>query len=342
MSSGNLSNLEMKYKNIERDVDLRYVRDTLTRTAKDIEALPERVSKIRERGYVFSGYLEEKVATLGRQWMEISQTAETQIESGAAELKRAFEGLERNMHYARNAPENRAEDMIKRAQDEVDGLEEKLKSVKGDIEKNFGDVPNNVSQTASQVRTIEGYLDLIEEATFPLQGDEAIFMAVRAQWKEHNKKDDPEGIFYITDQRLVMEQKEKVGKGFLGRGGEMKHEVAWEAPISGLSEAKPEKKGLLGGIDLIHFKFSSGAPFGDTTIEVKGGINANWFAGQLKRAAGGGLEQERAMALDNAVVEAIEDAPSMCGVCGAGFEASITPGMKEIKCSYCGAITRLG
>jgi hypothetical protein len=53
------------------------------------------------------------------------------------------------------------------------------------------------------------------------------------------------------------------------------------------------------------------------------------------------LEQERGLKLDDAVVEAIVNAPQQCGVCGASFNEPLTQGVNQLKCEYCGAVTRL-
>ncbi|NJL95119.1 MAG: hypothetical protein HC915_16070 [Anaerolineae bacterium] len=199
-------------------------------------------------------------------------------------------------------------------------------------------MPGNVAQTISQLGDIERYLEMASEATFPLAAAEAIFMAVEAEWEEGDK---PDGVFYITDQRVLFEQKEKTGKNLLGRGGKLKHELLWEAPLHTIDEVAHENKGLMGGIDLIYLKFLAGGPFAGTTLEVKKGIKAEWFAGQLKRAATGGLTKERAQEIDEALVEAIVNAPTTCPVCGATFDQPIIAGMTQMKCTYCGAITRL-
>jgi ElaB/YqjD/DUF883 family membrane-anchored ribosome-binding protein len=230
-------------------------------------------------------------------------------------------------------------DRLERA---MDRMSTALSGAKTRIEGLYGQVPSNVSQTLSQIRQIEGYLKQADGATFEWLAGENIYLAVEAEWKKTGKgKDDPDGNLYITDQRIIMEQDEKKG-GFIGIGGKKEQGLLWEAPIGSIEDARPEKKGMLGGIDLIHLRMGSGAPFAETTIEVKGGINAEMFAGQLRRAASGEIERERGVDPDPAEVEALADAPTMCAVCGATFDQPVTRGMTQLECTYCGSVVRLG
>ncbi len=334
--------IRSQYSRVQNAVNLTDMLDTLTETTTDVAALPERIQRVRDRGYPFANYLEGKAEILQKQWEKIDEGARDLIRSKSRDLNRELEEVEPEYDslMVAEGPKvasigERLEQRLERIQDDIDASESQIRS-------SFGEVPNNVAQTVKHLDDIEGYLDLADEASFPLLAGEGIFLAVKAEWEKTGKdKKDPDGIFYITDKRIIMEQKEKVGKNFLGMGGEMQQDILWESPIGAVDEVSHENKGLMGGIDLIHIKFGSGGPFGDTTIEVKGGIQAEWFAAQLKRAATGGLEKERGLEIDEALVEAVTNAPTMCPVCGATFDDPIVAGMTQIKCAYCGAVTRL-
>jgi len=336
--------IERKYNDIQRRINLKELQSKLTDTATDIAELPERIAGLRSRGYAFANYLEGKSETLAKQWDEIREQANATIREQAHDLRNDFDEVVEKYTKMDAASGLAAQTYINQLEPSLESMEERIDAAEDSVKSAFGKVPDNVGQTSRQIDTIEKYLDLSDEASFSLNSAEAIFMAVDAEWEKTGKdKKDPDGIFYITDQRIVMEQKEKVGKNFLGFGGEEVQEILWEAPIHTIQEIDHENKGLLGGIDLIHITFEagSGAPMAKTTIEVKGGIEAKWFAGQLKRAAGGDLERERGLELEQSVVEAIADAPTTCAVCGADFDQPLRQGLNELKCQYCGATTRL-
>lgn len=234
-------------------------------------------------------------------------------------------------------------------EDMVDSLEEALKDVneavsnsKERIQGLYGEVPGNVSQTMGQISEINTYLERAESATFAFLAGESVYMVVKAEWKKgKKKKENPDGFFYITNQRVMMEQQEKKG-GFMGMGGKKEEGLLWESPVDAIDNVDHEKKGMLGGIDLIHMRFGSGGPFGETTVEVKGGINAEWFASKLRRAVKLEIEGERGVEVSAEAVEAIANAPTMCVVCGANFDQRLVAGMTQLECEYCGAVVRLG
>ena len=89
-----------------------------------------------------------------------------------------------------------------------------------------------------------------------------------------------------------MERKEKEGS-FLGFGGKKVQEFLWEIPVAQVLSIRPEQRGLLGVVDLIHITTAPESPLGETTVEVKGGIDADAFAAQLRKALDGSLESER-------------------------------------------------
>ena len=221
-----------------------------------------------------------------------------------------------------------------RLEKSVDGAKERIRGL-------YGQVPSNVDQTTYQIREIQKYIERANNAKFDWNAGEDMYMVVKAEWKESgNKKDDPDGFFYISNQRILMEQDEKKG-GFMGFGGKKAEGLLWEAPIGSIDDISFEKKGMLGRIDLIHIKFGSGGPFAEVTVEVKEG-DAKWFASKLKQAASGELEKERGLERDQAMVDAIADAPTTCPVCGATFDQQVVRGMTQLECSYCGSVVRLG
>lgn len=327
------------YESLQRDAAMTDVLETISSTASTVAGLSGRIRSIRDRGYAFAGYLEGKAEILSQQWKAVeSQTRESvrSASKGVADDLEALDDKVRNLNAAQGLA---AKTYMNQIEPEISRIRNQISVSKQKVESSFGEVPNNVQQTVSQIEQIENYMERAEQASFQLNAGEAVFMAVEAEWESH--KDKPDGIFYVTDQRVIFEQKEKVDKNFLGFGGKMKQEILWEAPIGNVDEVAHENKGLFGGVDLVHIKFRDGAPAAKTTIEIKGGIAAEWFATQLKRATTGALAKERGLEVDKELMAAIADAPTTCPVCGATFDQPIVAGMTQIKCVYCGSVTRL-
>jgi hypothetical protein len=336
--SADKSRVLREFRSLQNDVGMTDMLRTISETSSDMAGLPGRIQTLRDKGYAFAGYLEGKAETLKSQWEAVEFDAKEAVRRQQRELSSDLDDLAGKADKLEGAEGLAAQTYINQLEPGIERLEREVRAAETRIESTFGKVPENVKQTIKQIENIEKYIELAGEATFQLAATEAIFMAVDAEWQEGDK---PDGIFYITDQRIVFEQKEKTGKNFLGMGGKMTQEVEFEVPVNLIEEVAHENKGLMGGVDLIHLTFRAGAPIARTTVEVKKGIKAEWFAGQLKRASTGGLSKERALEIDDELVEAIANAPTTCPVCGATFEEPIIAGMTQIKCTYCGAVTRL-
>ncbi len=333
-----LSELRSKYDALRESLDLSDVTEQLGETATEIAALPAEIEQLRQRGYAFAGYLERKAEVLREQWEEVRQQVQEMVDREIERAQRQSKELEALWRRVEN-PVGDREKAAKRFETAVDGALKAIEGARERIEGLYGNVPDTISQTKAQIAQLSGYLDLAEGATVDWLPTEAVFLANEAEWVRSGKsKKDPDGILFLTDQRLIFERKEKVG-GRFGFGGEMVQEVLLAVPLGALAEVRAEKKGLLGGKDMIHLQLSEGDHTA-LTFEVKGGVDAHWYAQQLNRAMRGELEAERAIPVDREAAEALRNAPTVCPTCGATLPSPLR-GMNELKCAYCGTVVRL-
>ncbi len=334
-----IAELRGKYDELRDKVSMDDVTRTLGEVSTEIAGLPGEIAGLRQKGYAFAGYLEQKAAVLQKQWDEVRQQVQRMIGEEITRVQGQFDELGDLWKRLESQFGDKAKEQTYNLLKMTMGTVEKgADAARSRIEGLYGQVPDNVSQTKDQLRKIDGYLSLAAEATVAWKPAEALFMAHQAEWAK-DKKDKPDGILYLTDQRLIFEQKEKVG-GRLGFGGEKVQKVLFEVPVGAISEARHEDKGLFGGKDLIHLKFSSG-DYGETTFEIKsGGIDSKWYAQQLSRAISGEIEKERAIPVDKAAADAAKAAPTTCPTCGATLP-SLVRGMTELACEYCGTKVRV-
>ncbi len=333
-----VSALRSKYDDLRDKLNLNDVTEQLGDVSTEIAGLPAEVEQLRQRGYAFAGYLERKAEVLGEQWKEVRQQVQEMVDREIERAQRQIKELETLWQRVENPTSDR-EKAAKLFETAVDSALEAIEGARERIEGLYSSVPGNVTQTKTQIAELNGYLDLAEAATVDWLPTEAIFLANEAEWVRTGKgKKDPDGILFLTDQRLVFERKEKVG-GRFGIGGEKVQEVLFAMPVGTISEVKSEKKGLLGGKDMIHLRFSSG-DFSEMTLEIKGGVDADWYAQQLNRVIRGELDAERAIPVDKETEEAVRNAPTVCPTCGATLPSPVR-GMTELKCAYCGTVVRL-
>ncbi len=79
----------------------------------------------------------------------------------------------------------------------------------GKIENSYDDIETQVHQLNSRLTQIHWALEQMSDAKFDLDDGEDLVMAVPARWDKESK-DDPEGVLYISNKRLIFEQKEKI------------------------------------------------------------------------------------------------------------------------------------
>ncbi len=309
----------------------------------EVSTLPSEIEEIRNRGYAFRSYLENKAEKLHEHWRDIRQSVRDSVERESDDLKRELSSVERWVERAENDADDpdRAGSTIDKAQEELGELKSKIEGAERRISSTFSTLRQDISQTKTQLSQINWYLDQKDEASFDFLAGEALFLAAKAEWVKTGKnKQDPDGILYLTDQRLLFEQKETTGKRLGMFGGKKEQELELDLPLGQIEGVEPEKKGMLGGIDLLNFELGSGAPFSTLTIEVKGGVNCKFWAKQIERMISGDTQDERAIEPDPELVEKLRNAPTECHVCG-GTLPMIVAGMTQVECEYCGSVVRI-
>jgi hypothetical protein len=320
--------------------DLSHAVDTLS---GDIARLPGEIASVRSRGYAFAAYLEHKAEVLAQNWNALRAVTQRAISDEANRLTSEVNRLRlrvdvgEGMRANANALQAHLPDLergLQMAESMRSSAESRIKSI-------IGTLQTDTAQTLTQLQNINWYLDQKDEASFPFLAGEALFLAANAEWVATGKgKDDPDGILYLTDQRLVFEQKETTGKKLGLFGGKKTQELEWQIPLHQVTGVKPENKGLFGGKDMLNFTLGSGAPYSAITVEVKGGVASKFWAAQIQRMIEGKTTDERAIQPDAETIAAIKNAPTACPSCG-GTLPQLVAGQHQVDCPYCGSVIRI-
>ncbi|MBN1963958.1 MAG: hypothetical protein JW910_04895 [Anaerolineae bacterium] len=339
--SAEVSRLRSRYDRLRRDGTLADETREMGDTATTVAGLPGTIEQLRGRGYAFAGYLTSRAQQLQTQWAEVRGRVEAQIRQESDHLRSEIGQLDAMMSKLDPANAKLVGSVIARVEPVIDRLENDLKAAQERIAGVYGSVAKDAAEIKKQLGKFNWYMDMAGEADFEFNATEAVYIVAKGEWVKTGKgKQDPDGLFYLTDQRFIFERKEKEG-GFLGFGGKKVQGIEWEVPLSAIANVSSEKKGLFGGKDMVYLTISGGGPAPEVTIEVKGDVKANWYAQQLQRAIAGEIDHERALEPDPEVVEAVRNAPTACPNCGAPFSTPITRGMTQIACEYCGTVTRI-
>lgn len=338
-----VSRVQRQYRELREAASLTAATRQVNEIKSGVAGLSGEIEKLRGRGYAFAGYLGARAEILKTQWNELQDSVDQAIRREIPGLNQAVNELEPLVNKLGVAGGKPAaiQQLADQLEPRMATMEADIKSAAERVATLYADVLRDMNEIKQKISKFSWYMDMADEATFEFGATEAVYIVAKGEWVRTGQgKEDPDGIFYITDQRLIFERKEKEG-GFLGFGGKKVQGIEWEVPLSSITKVTPEKKGMLGGKDMVHLEFSSGGPGSPTTIEVKGGINANWYAQQIERASAGDIDQERALEVDPEVAEMVRNAPTACETCGAPFTVPITRGMTQIACEYCGSVTRI-
>jgi predicted nucleic acid-binding Zn-ribbon protein len=315
------------------------VRDT-SNLKTQVNGLPGGIEKVRSRGYAFRNYLENKAEVLAEQWQEIDGEIKRWIESESSALEGELREAEQLIKQidAQGSSSRARQNLAGQLSGALEMLDGKIEAAEKHIKTLYDALRREVSQTDSQLKEIAFYLDEKDAASFNFLAGEAVFMVAKAEWDDGSKK--PNGVLFLTDQRLIFEQKEKVGKRLGMFGGQDVQSVLWETPLTAVENIRADKKGFLGGKDMLYLSLGAGAPYSSITVEVKGGEDCNLWAKQINRMVSGDAHDERAIEPDPELIEALRNAPTQCHVCG-GMLPQIMRGQLELSCRYCGTVIRL-
>jgi predicted nuclease with TOPRIM domain len=340
-----IQGLQSSLQELQSSVRLTEVRDGLEDLTSSLNGLDRRVKALRERGYAFEKQLEGTALDFQKQWSGLAPKLEAQIEKEASSLTLSLRPLETQITAVAgdSAPPVNLSARVKGLKSQVETLEGRVEAVEKNIQGGYDQFQNEVRKLEYHLDKLEWTLTELSEASFQLLATESGIMAVKAVWAKSGKqeKDDPEGVLYLTDQRLLFEQKEKVATKkvlFVATEKKQIQELLWEVPVVLVEEVKARKEGFLNKDDYIELRFTSGAPFDSLHLHI-------WQRGDewvafIQRAKAGDFDQSRAIPIDKAVAEKVKNAPTKCPSCGGTIKQVILRGMDSITCEFCGEVIR--
>ena len=341
-----LQSLQSSVNDLQTSVRMTDIRDSVEDLQSSINGMDRRIESLRQRGYAFEKDLEEKAAEFEKEWRGIAPKIEAQIEKEASSLEASLRPLETQItgYAGKSAAPAALQPQVKRLKAQVEALESRVEAAERSIRGSYDQFSSDVQKVQYHLTKLEWMLTELSEASFELLATESGIMAVKAVWAKTGKqtKADPEGVLYLTDQRLLFEQKEKVATKkvlFVATKKKLVQTLLWEVPVVLIEETKSSKEGFLNKDDYLELRFASGAPFDVLHMHIwqKGD---EWNA-LLKRARAKEFDKTRAIAIDQAAVKKVKDAPTKCPDCGGAINQVVLRGMESITCEYCGVVIRL-
>jgi hypothetical protein len=338
-----IGKLETEVASLQSDVRLARLRDAAEDLGTTASRLAERVKEVRARGYAFEKALETNAADLEGRWVTLRPRVLKQIDKEARSLQGELRVIERqaNRLVAQAKKRGAAPALLERAEAAAEALQAKARSAESSIEGMYDTFKAEVDQLTQHLREVDWMLGQIAEAKVQLLPTEAGIMAVKAKWT--SGEDEPEGVLYLTDQRLIFEQKQEVATKkvlFVTTEKEKVQQLLLDVPLAQVQSVEASKKGLMGHEDHIDVALAPGAPVSAAHFHLDG-QDSNLWQGLIGRAKGGDFDRDRAVPIDDEAREKIKAAPTKCPNCGAPITQPVLRGMDSLKCEFCGHVVRL-
>jgi hypothetical protein len=337
--------LQSSLRELQGSVRMTEIRDSIEDLKTDINGFAEQIKSLRKRGYAFEKELEARAEVFEKDWSSIEPGLINQIEEEVQGLTRSLKPLESQITAVAgdsSAPKV-LQPRVERIKSQVETIEGRVEAIEDSIRGRYDDFSGEVNKFNYYLDKLDWTLTELSEASFDLLATESAIMAVKAVWSkgEKQKKGDPKGVLYLTDQRLIFEQKQKVATKkvlFVATEKELVQETLWEIPVVLVEEIKSRDEGFLGKDDYIDLQLKSGAPLDLCRLHI-------WQPGEewvslVNRARAGEFDKTRAIPVDQAVLEKVKNAPTKCPSCGGAINQVILRGMDSFNCEYCGDTIR--
>ncbi len=341
-----IRSLKNQLTGLQEDVRFTSLRDRIEDLQTTVNNLDQEITNLRARGYVFNKGLETQAKDFAQQWRTLQPGVTRQIEEQAKLLGTSLRPIENQITQlaARVQNPSTARPLLNRVEAAISTLEGNISAAEKSIQGMFDQFRAQVNELVARLARADWMLTEISEATFQLLSAEAGIVAVKAVWVKGGKerKDDPEGVLFLTDQRLIFEQKEKVATKkvlFITTEKKLVQQLLWQCPVALVEEIKTEKQGMLKNEDHLDINLASGAPYPSVHVHIWG--DCETWRTLIKRAKSKDFDKDRAIPISAADVEKVKSAPESCSACGATVDQVVLRGMDSITCNYCGHVMRL-
>ncbi len=294
--SADAATLQSSLENLQSSALLTDVQDDAAQLDAALNRVLDLLESARDKGYTYQKDLEEIAYAASSQWQTISPQVQTAVQQKSTYLQGRVAPLAGQVQLLNNTFGNpmAATNLLRSAQSQANLLLDEASRAASEIENLYNDLETDAYQLETRLTQIHWALDQLAQASFQLEKNENLYMAVAARWDKEGK-DDPEGILYLTNKRLIFERKEKVATKkvlFITLASQLVQEVAFAQPLNTIKAHKAANKGLFGHQDFLEITFSE-PQLGTLALHINGQPSEKWNE-WLKSAISGTLEQDRA------------------------------------------------
>ncbi len=351
------SSLQDKAAKLQAKASLGDAMEAIGDMEAKVRGLADKRHTLRGSGYRYGQTVEARAQQIADDWPAIRSQADAALSRARASLSSLDADIARALSQGRRAAT--AED-FDAADDALERTENRIEKAARDVTGMFDDFSGRVNAVNRELDHLIWATEAWAAASFAPYPDEALVDAAKAQWITRGDDEGPKGVLFLSDSRLIMEQKEKVATKkvlFIATKKKLVQEMQFAAPIGAveIQEASDERKGFLGlsKREMLKLRFTTpteGKRIDSATLRLLGGADNEAWAARIKQVQRGDLAAEAApvqassTSAETAAAETAAPAreiPTHCPSCGALLTQPIVKGMQELRCEYCGAVIRL-
>ncbi len=328
-----VSSLRDKAKTVRDASNLTALRDSLEDLHTKVSGLPQRVRDVRAKGYAFDRALDSRAQDLPARWNDgLRAQVMQQIDNETQTLRYDLPQLDFALANVQD------EGAVASAQQTLAALGDKAEAANRRVKGMFDAFDDEVAKTAANLSRIERAQAKLGEASFVLRPTEVLLAAVQAKWDRENTA-DPNGVLFLTDLRVLFEQREEVATKkvlFITTEKKMVRKLMLDVPLPWLTRVESSSKGLFGNEDHLDLHFQTPAPLRQAHMHLDGQESDEWKV-QIERAQKGAYEGDRALPIDQVWLDKLAAAPRNCPKCGGEVRQLVQRGIDRVDCEYCGS-----
>ena len=342
-----LAATQREVNDLQSKINLPSIQDKLEDLQIKVNGLLKRISDLRQKNYIFDTSLEVNAKDFDKRWHPIHTNTKVRLNQELIHLKADIKPIEQQLVRAFANPNNvpLTRQILNPLNVSVENLSKKVAASESLLRGMYDSFERELNVFSKNLENIEWTIKEFESSNIKLLMHEFLIMGVKAVWtKDGNEdKDDPEGILYLTDQRIFFEQKEEVTTKkflFITKERELRQEVLIDIPVKLIESVQTAKQGIFKNQDFLEINFTSGAQYNSAQFHIHNQDCEDW-KGLINKIQSGDFDKNRTEQVDEEVIEKIKNAPTICPQCGATITVPILRGMEQYSCEFCGCIIKL-
>ncbi len=294
--SVDVSSLQSDLGDIEERGSFSHLENDIAELDANLSHALSLLESARDKGYKYQSDLEDIAYEAMNSWQEVREKVVDEVERQVGIIQgdlSPLDGLVKRLN-GKLSSASAASSLLQDTQAEADRVIDSIEDAERAVEKFYNDIESDASRLNSRLTTIHWMLTQQDEAGFKMGEGEDMVRAVANRWDKEGKN-DPEGILFLTNQRMVFEQKEKVATKkvlFITTASELVQQVVVDQKLAEVKKVKAESKGLFGHHDFLAIEFGD-KKLGKVSFHLNGQDSEEWSR-LIGDAKSGKIEDDRA------------------------------------------------